>query len=279
MKRAGLTLLVFLVVLQGSAWSQGLLDSIFGPAGMGLWGTGAPNTFDSPQYYGGNAANVPPYQQPGYAQGYGAQQGYGQPQEYGAQQGYGQPQEYGAPQAQPGSGYTQQGYYPQWQNYQGPQASPPQAQYTVPEARASTYQVPAASQPVQPQTAPVVVQQQGAGTVGSDPDLQFDSSLPSGAVRVTTTTPEGTTVQYYPPPGQPVQQPATVNNTPPNRRRAPARRVRADRKGAGQSRPATRSTPTSSIAMPKPVRIPQNQDPRSGWGAAVNRAPSSPPVQ
>jgi hypothetical protein len=28
--------------------------------------------------------------------------------------------------------------------------------------------------------------------------------------------------------------------------------------------------------MPRPVEIPQEQDPRAGWGAALNRAPSAP---
>jgi hypothetical protein len=256
--------MVLFVALQGTAWSQGLLDSVFGPSGMGLWGTGPPNTFDSPQYYGGNSApNGQTMQQPAY------------PQEYGSPQGYGNPQGYGYPQGQPGYGYPQQGNYPQWQGYQPPQAAPPQVQYSAPQSQASQ----PASQPVtvqvQPQ-APAAVQQQQAAPVPADASPEFDPNLPAGAVKITTTTPEGTTIQYYPPSAQPVPQQSGVSPNAPNPRPAPARRLRASQAGTGQSRPASPSKRPSAIAMPKPVQIPHGQDPRAGWGPAVNRAPAAP---
>ncbi|MDQ7781700.1 MAG: hypothetical protein RDU20_02395 [Desulfomonilaceae bacterium] len=276
MKRAGMVIMVLFVVLPSTAWSQGLLDSIFGQSGMGLWGTGPPNTFDSPQYYGGSAApSGQPQQQPAYPQGYGDPQGYGYPQPYGTPQGYGDPQGYGYQQAQPGYGYPQQGYQPQWQGYQQPQAAP-QVQYSTPQAQAPQPGSQPVTVQVQPQAA-APVQQQGAASQPTDSGYDFDPNLPAGAVKITTTTPEGTTIQYYPPTAQPAQQEPAVSPSPPQRPQAQPRRLRASQAGSSeQGRPGSSPERQSSIAMPKPVEIPHGQDPRAGWGPAVNRAPSAP---
>ncbi len=268
MKRAGLILMVLFVALQGTAWSQGLLDSVFGPSGMGLWGTGPSNSFDSPQYYGGNSApSGQTYQTPAYPPGYGSPQGYGTAQPYGHPQGY------ASPQAQPGYGYTQQGQYPQWQGYQAPQAAPPQVEYSATQPQASQPAPQPVTVQVQPRgTAPA--QQQGPAPVPTDSSLEFDPNLPAGAVKITTTTPDGTTVQYYPPSAQQGPQQSAVAPPPPNRGRSSARRLRASQASTRRTRPASPNNGTSAIAMPKPVRIPQGSDPRAGWGPAVNRAPS-----
>ena len=103
MKRTGIFLLALLAVMQGPAFSQGVIDSIFGPGGLGITGGGqAANQFDSSQYYGGNVDPSRQYsQQPqqGYQQG---PQGYPGYDQQGYQQG---------PQGYPG--YGQQGYPPQ----------------------------------------------------------------------------------------------------------------------------------------------------------------------
>jgi hypothetical protein len=268
-----------IVAFQGTAWSQGFFDSILGPSGMGLWGTSNPTSFDNPQYYGGNTSSDPrAYQQGGYPQG------YGQPQPgYGAQQGYGTPPQQGYSTPPQQGGYNQQGVYPQWQGYQPPQSPAPQVQYSTPPTQASTYQYPPATAPVQQAPAAATVQQpptagpiQQAPAAGpADPSLDFDPNLPAGAVRITTTTPEGTSVQYYPPAGQQAPPQNTVRSSPPNRRSAPARRrIRANQSKPARSRSTSSRKQPASIAMPKPVQIPPGQNPLAGWGPAVNRAPA-----
>jgi len=233
-------------MLQGQASCQSFLDSVFGAGGLGIWG--APQqtpSFDHPRYYGGG---VDPNQQFGPQQQMGSQQGYDQ--QYPPQQAYG----YG--QMQPtGPG---QGYYPDWQNQPPPGA--PMPPYVPGQIQPPPQQPP----PQQAQPRPQRSSRPRAATPPQPSQEQmgrFGDPLPAGAARVTTTTPEGTTVHYYPPSGtqeaeqysEPIQQP---------RPRAASSRVgRSQQEVAPQQEQA----PRSSIAMPKPVTIPQGQDPRSGW--------------
>jgi hypothetical protein len=98
-------------------------------------------------------------------------------------------------------------------------------------------------------------------------------------VRMTTTTPEGTRVEYYPPTDEPGLPQGAAQ--PPVRRLKP-KPAATKAQSAKQVRPreqtvgGTETTGGSPIAMPKPVEIPQGQDPRYGWGAAVNRGPVAP---
>ena len=110
MIRTGVLIIAVLVMLPGTALAQGLLDSIFGSGGLGIWGSQPGNQFDSPQYYGGTSAQGQQGVPPGY--------GYTSPQQAAPQaQGYAYQQQV-APQVQ-GYGYPQQGYaqqtYPQGQ--------------------------------------------------------------------------------------------------------------------------------------------------------------------
>lgn len=252
MLRIAVVILALVAVLQGTALGQGLLDSILGPGGFGLWGNQPGNQFDSPQYYGGNSA--PNAQMPweqGYTQGY-PPQGYAQPQVQGYPQGSWQP-----------SGAV----YPDWQGYQPPGAAPPPVQYSAPPPQAPVRQ----AQPASTQAQPPRVSVQPP----VDQDSQFDDSLPAGSVRITTTTPEGTTVQFYPPAPQqqgpkPAMTPSPARRPPAARRSPQSPRARASAK---RQRSRTKRQSTSAIAMPRPVQIPQGQDPRAGWPAAVNRAP------
>jgi hypothetical protein len=74
-------------------------------------------------------------------------------------------------------------------------------------------------------------------------------------------------VQYYPPGGQPESDDQAVREQP---RQARPRSAASRTPRAPQTTPQEQTvTSPSSIAMPKPVTIPQGQDPRSGWGAVV----------
>ncbi|MBI5249979.1 MAG: hypothetical protein HY912_10840 [Desulfomonile tiedjei] len=102
--------------------------------------------------------------------------------------------------------------------------------------------------------------------------------LPAGAVRIMTTTPDGTTVQYYPPAGEPDSEGVAR----PQRQRRPTAakpvRQRQVQQPTEETSAAQTQQGTSPIAMPKPMEMPK-QDPRYGWGAAVDKAPSAPPTR
>jgi hypothetical protein len=103
----------------------------------------------------------------------------------------------------------------------------------------------------------------------------FDENLPSGAVRITTQTPDGTTVQYYPPAGEEIApMPKPRRDQGPNK---PAR-VKKPAQEQGPA-PAANQNTSGSIAMPRPMEIPQGQDPRSGWNSLSSGAPAAPQVQ
>jgi hypothetical protein len=169
--------------------------------------------------------------------------------------------------------------YPVEQQYQAPQFST-QVQ-TVPPVQAPQR---AAVQPQAQQRPPLRPGQYTPGPPpppGPPPGPPQVSAedLPAGAVRITTTTPDGTTVQFYPPSGEPYQQdPGLAAPQQPRRIRAkPATAKPTDARTAQpRERTAGAAPPEGGIAMPKPVEIPQSQDPRQGWGAAINRAPVAP---
>jgi hypothetical protein len=275
MVRIVIIVCALILAAQGTAFSQGILDSIFGAGGLGLWGSGDPSQFNPQQHYGtpqdAQMQQQALYGPGGYPQGY-APQGY-------AQQGYA-PQGYGS-QGTPGYYYPgQQGTYSDWQNYQVPPqtaapAGPTPVRYTAPPGQAAAPQVQGAL------PAPAPVARGGAPLrpgqyAPNQPPQEGVEALPSGAVRITTTTPDGTTVQYYPPAGEPMEGQPAVRQ--PTRRVQPAgttkpRRIRAREKTSS----GAASGNASSVAMPRPVEIPQGQDPRSGWGPAVNRMPGPGP--
>lgn len=275
MIRIAIIVCAVILAVQGPAFGQGILDSIFGQGGLGLWGTSDPSQqFNSQQYYG----NPQEAQQQMYQQGYPGQQP-------GAPAGY--PPGY-APQGysnQPQQGYypSQPGMYSDWQNYQVPPQAPapggpPPVSYAAPPgqlAPAPQYQAgPSAPAQGRPGAAPLRPGQYSPGQLPAG-DVE---ALPSGAVRVTTTTPEGTTVQYYPPTGEPMEGQPGVR--PPVRPARPSgatkpRRLKANEQTAGTTAP----TGDSSVAMPRPVEIPQGQDPRSGWSPAMNRMPTAGPAR
>jgi hypothetical protein len=298
MLRAGVLVIAVLVALQGAVYGQGILESVFGPSGLGITGGGMPQSpGDNSQYFSGNPdPSQPQSLQPGYpgqnmqggynqgyqgypqqgydAQGYPPQQGY-DAQGYPPQQGYGYPQ-------QQVQNYQQEGASPQW-NYQPPavsyqqQRQAPQSPQPPPQAAAGqrrqrqpavSVQAPAAPEP-QPYGAPY------GGQYGDD--------LPAGAVRITNTTPEGTSVQFYPPAGMPMPD----QGVSPQGARQPRPRQATARTGAKppQQKQPKEQQPTqaadagqgaSSIPMPKPVQIPEKQDPRNVWGSAITRTPQAP---
>jgi len=278
MIRRGVLILVFMGVLQGPAFGQGFLDSVMGPGGFGLWGSGPAQQFDTTQAAGQQMDQSGQYTQQQVGPGQYAQAPAGYPQ-----QGYAQPaQPYqgGYPPAQtyqyqyPPS----QGMYPEWQNYApGAQQPGPPAQYGA-EAPAQygaqpPVQYVAPAQTAQQQGAPPLRPGQYAPGQQPPPVSENEVELPAGAVRITTTSPDGTTVQYYPPPGAPVPEQAvappgpapaqprraTTRKQPPRQQAAPPREQAAPR-----SRAAVGS---ASVAMPQPVDIPRGYDPRMGWGA------------
>ncbi len=248
MSKLGIVALLAILFISGTAFGQSLLDSVFGPSGLGVWGAPpAGQQFDDPRYYGGYMStdpNQPMGQQTpsGYPQGYA--------QQY-PQDAYG----YGQPQYAP-----QQPYYPQAPG--GPAAAVPSPQYGAAPTQPAP-QAPPVARPPSPRSGaqgqaqrtsrqrPVTGPQETGG--------KFGDPLPPGAVRITTTTPEGTIVQYYPPAGTEGSEQAYQRPRP---RAASSRAPRSDQQGT--QRPPS-ETSGSSIAMPKPVPIPQGQDPRAGW--------------
>ncbi|MGO9118158.1 MAG: hypothetical protein ACLQPD_11175 [Desulfomonilaceae bacterium] len=287
MLRTGLVVIALVFALQCQASAQGFLDSIFGPSGLGLWGDSFTSQFNSPEPYA--AGNQMPGQMPyqGYPQAPGAQQQY-----YPPQQGYA-PQQY-APQGQ--------SYYPQPEGQVGaahPQQDSSPQQYASPQQYGGQQYAPQQQAPVQ-QFSP---QQQAAPTSGQatnrtqrapaasglrprqySPTPQLGApgqlpisadDLPPGAVSISTTTPEGTRVEYYPPAGE--QAPPTGVRQRPRQQKqstpsaAQPRRIQQREQMTSES--GTENS-TAPIAMPKPVEIPGGQDPRSGWGGAVNQGPA-----
>jgi hypothetical protein len=294
MLRTGLLTIAMIVALQGFCFGQGILDSLLGPSGLGLWGGGetAAQQYNNPQMWGGAPGQAQqPYQQPGAP---GQQQMAYPPA--GAQGGYpqGNPQQgYGYPQPQ-GYSYQQQGVNADWQNYPpAPIGGNPQQYSTTQESQApQQYQTQQQYQQPQRYVAPPVQAGPGQPTQGApgQPALrpgQYAPSqapvtaddLPPGAVRMTTTTPEGTRVEYYPPADDPGAPQGPVQPAPRRLKAKPATTKPQTVKRAQpreQTTSGVESTGGSSIAMPKPVEIPQSQDPRYGWGAAVNRGPVAP---
>lgn len=276
MVRIAIAALVLVLVIPGLAPAQGLLDSIFGSGGLGLWGSGSDSGSQfNPQSYGG-------YQYPG-SQGQqpypgGAQAAPGYPQGY-APPGYG-PQ---APGYYPqGQGYypQQQGMYSDWQNYPyGAAGTAPQTQYSAPPQQYQAPQQytgpPAGAQPPAPAqrgTAVAPTLRPGQYSPGQLPTTSDD--LPPGAVSITTTTPEGTRVEYYPPAGEPTEGARGAVRPRPRQQRQPsAGGATAARRTQPKEQSAVGGAASGSapIAMPSPVEIPRGQDPRSGWGPAVNR--------
>jgi UPF0755 protein len=258
--------LMLIIALQGLAFGQGLLDSVLGPGGLGIWGGGSDQQFSPQSTYGS-----PPGQQQQYYPPQG-QQGYSQPQSYGTQQGV-YSDWYNQPPAAAGSPGVQYGGVPQQYSQQEPQIQqyPPQQYQQYPQQQQYQQQFPQQGYAPQQQyaapqqTAPQPPQQQlrpgqyspnqpapGQGQMTAD-------DLPSGAVRIMTTTPDGTTVQYYPPAGEP-----DAAAVPPQRQRRPAAKPARQRQ-TETSAPQTQQG-TAPIAMPKPMELPK-QDPRYGWGA------------
>jgi hypothetical protein len=261
--------LMMIIAFQGFAFGQGLLDSILGPGGLGIWGGGSDQQFNPQGTYGSQPGPQQYYQPPGqqqYQQQYGAQQGvypdwYNQSPAVagtpGVQYG-GVPQQYSDQQPQyqqsPPQQYQQ---YPQQQQYQ--MQYPPQQGYAQPPQQYASPQ----------QGAPQVQQQQlRPGQYSSNqpppgPGQMSADDLPSGAVRIMTTTPDGTTVQYYPPAGDP--DAGTVAPQQQRRTSPKPARQRQTQQQTSTSAPQTQQG-TAPIAMPKPVEPPK-QDPRYGWGA------------
>jgi hypothetical protein len=322
----GFMIAALILCLQGPAVAQGLLDSVFGSGGLGIWnssggqapgipgqegtaqppqgygqpGTAPPQGYAPPQQSYGSPQGYNPYSQPGvYSDwhtqqpapiGPEAQQQYPPEQQYPpaqqqqyppAQQQYPPQQQYAAPQ-QP----VQQQYPPAQQQYTAPQL-PPEQPYVAPQQRparqAQPKRQPARQRrvaPAAPAPAPVVGQVMPTppgyrpGQYAPAPATMDAESLPAGAVQVTTTTPEGTVVQFYPPAGVAPEQgaPAIQPQRQPRPRPAAARGPRQQPREQVVTSGSDADSPTS-IAMPKPVEIPQGHDPRSGWNAGVNRTP------
>lgn len=248
MSKVGIVIVVAAIFISSAAFGQSILDSVFGSSGLGLWGTPqAGSQFDDPRYYSGNAnpslmQQAPQPSTPGYHQGYTP---------YYPQQAYG----YGQPQ------YYQQQQYPQAPYQTG--AQPPVTQYGPGPVQAAPQAPPSVQSPATRSSAKnqrrTTSARRSTATSPQETGGKFGDPLPPGAVRITTSTPEGTIVQYYPPAGT-AENEQTYGQRP--RPRAAASRVPKQEQQAArdQSEPVR-----SSIAMPKPVPIPQGQDPRTGW--------------
>jgi hypothetical protein len=272
MLRKGMLILALIGATQGLCFGQGILDSVLGPGGLGIWG-GDSSHLTNQQY-----PSAPPQQQPPYQDQ--------QPAYPGQQAPY------------PGAGYpqnpyyNQQGVYGDWQNYPpatiggaGQDQYPAEQQYQPPQYSTQTQTVPQVQGPPQvaPQQPPVQAQMQQPmlpRQYPPGPPPVRAEDLPAGAVRITTTTPDGTTVQFYPPDGQPMQEPGVAPPQQPRRMRAKPSTAKQAAPRATQPREKTGAAPSSGdgVAMPKPVEVPQG-DPRYGWGSAINRAPVAPEVR
>ncbi|MDA8406510.1 MAG: hypothetical protein M0T73_06605 [Deltaproteobacteria bacterium] len=251
---------ILAILIPAVCFGQGILESVLGPGGLGVWNGVGANQFNYQQFQG-QQPNQP--MQQGYEQG---QNPYAQPN-----QGYAPPPAY--------PNYNQQGVYSDWQNYQQPSNAPqgpPPVSYTAPPQQGpppNQNQVPVA-QGRQPQPPP--------GQYPSYPQSQqFDENLPAGAVRITTQTPDGTTVQYYPPQGEDMENQPISARKPKQRRGQVAPTPARVKKPAQEQRTSAgaHEGQGTSIAMPHPVEIPQGQDPRSGWNSFNRGAPTAPPAQ
>lgn len=277
MTRILLIVTTLIAMAQGPVMAQGILDSVFGPSGLGLWDSGSTNQGGGPQYFDGSPppAQQPQFQQQYYQQspqdyasgGYQAPQQYqAPPQQYQTQQQPQSPEGYGSPY---GYGTYQPGTQYQWESDQPPAAAaaPPPARYAAPPMQ------PGRRLPPQRGSAGTQLRP-GQYVPNRAPGSEDD--LPAGSVRITTTTPEGTTVQFYPP-SEPEygQAPSTAPRRRPAVRRPAAARTQAARSARGsRTAPAGQARTGPAIAMPKPVQIPRGHDPRSGWESAVNRGPT-----
>ncbi|MGC8605476.1 MAG: hypothetical protein ACP5VS_17565, partial [Desulfomonilaceae bacterium] len=54
-----IALIVILILMPGACFAQGILESVLGPGGLGIWNGGGSNQFDYQQFQG----QQPPYQQ------------------------------------------------------------------------------------------------------------------------------------------------------------------------------------------------------------------------
>ncbi|MCL5125820.1 MAG: hypothetical protein M1511_15240 [Deltaproteobacteria bacterium] len=250
---AKIALIIILVLLAPAAsFAQGILESVLGPGGLGVWNGGASNQFNYQQFQGQEQPNQQAPNQ------------YAQPN-----QAYGPPQGYSPPPAYPN--YSQQGVYSDWQNYQQPANTPqgpPPVSYVPPPTQQAA--PPMQAQPGQTGPAPY-------SAAGQPP--QFGDDLPAGAVRITTQTPEGTSVQYYPPQGEDEGIQAPPGRQTRQRRAAPKQARTKKQSQAQRVTGAPTESPGTSIAMPHPVEIPQGQDPRTGWNSFNKAVPVAPQGQ
>ena len=256
-----LTLALAIVTLVcGPCMGQGFMDSVLGAGGLGLWGNANTGQFGYQQFQNGSMypGGQPSMEQPGYQQ---PPPGYAQP-------GGAPPQGYGYQPAPPYA--TQQGVYSDWHvNQPQAQQGPPPVQYQAPVQQPSYG-------PQQGYAHPATQLRPGQYSPSYPQPGSFDENLPAGAVRITTTTPDGTTIQYYPPSGD---QDEEQVRQPPQRRQKPRTQARQtaqkpQQQAVEQPQTSGQNQATGSIAMPRPVEIPKEQDPRAGWGAAMNRIPT-----
>jgi hypothetical protein len=265
------------------ALGQGFLDSTLGSGGLGLWGNTTQqsvlNTFNSPQFYGAPMARPGNWTAPGYQdQGGQAQNSYQattpppatnyyHPNVYSSGRGL-YPDWYDVgPSGYPNNQTNTQGAVNQEYQTHGavPNQAPQQAQGPTPPQSPNAGARPAAAQPTQ--------------NTNQRPDLTNNpEKLPPGAVKIITSTPEGTTVQYYTPPGgAPPSSGATT--APPNT--APQRPSAGNFRPSGQGAQteAPKASNARRVARPSPTNIPSNHDPRRAWGAAVKESQGQNPFR
>lgn len=284
--------LALTIIIVSPALGQGFMNSVFGEGGLGLWGGGTQqsvlNTFNSPQFYGAPTARPGQYSAPGYGpqQGQAAQNNYQQPQQMNAQNYY-----------HPNVYSNGRGLYPDWYDV-GPNGYPTGQANQQPIANQQNQAVPQ-NQPVQqnnnnvaqppqanyqPQTQANTNMAQNSGQPPNSPgnqipDLSNDpENLPSGAVKIITTTPEGTTVQYYAPQGGSTQYPANSNTAPPNQ--APTRPSARGFTPQGSEAAANQQgqeQATTRIARPTPTTRPSSVDPRQSFGSGISQGPPKNP--
>jgi hypothetical protein len=268
MLRKGMLVIALIVASQAPCFGQGLLDSIFGPSGLGVW-SGNSSSLTNQQFQSPSPQQLPSYPNQQY-------QGTASPQNpyYNNQQGVYSDWQTPRPTT---AGSTGQVRYPTQQQYQVPQYSnqPQDGRRWVRPPQQMTPQ----RQPVQAQMQPMLPRQYPPG-----PPVVSPEDLPAGSVRITTTTPSGTTVQFYPPAGEQAPAPGVAPPVPAAAPHGP-RHIRVKRSTGKRAIARTihsnsrRHGPTaqpSGIAMPKPVEVPQG-DPRYQWG--VNQAPVAPQVR
>ncbi len=282
-----------ITMISSPALGQGLMDSVLGAGGLGLWGGGTQqsvlNTFNSPQFYGAPMARPGQYSAPGQSAQQGqapAQNNYQQPQPVNAQNYY-----------HPNVYSNGKGLYPDWYDV-GPGGYPtgqanqqpvaPQQNQAIPQNQPAQQnnnnvaQPPQANYQPQTQSNPNMAQNSGQppnSQANQRPDLSNDpENLPSGAVKIITTTPEGTTVQYYAPQGGAAQYPANSNTLPQNQAptRPSARGLENQPTSAAPNQQGQDRT-TTRIARPSPTARPSSMDPRQSFGSGVSQGPPKNP--